>query len=440
MISDNQASRAGLLSFVIGAKGFSKVIERILLIGRRYGFTTRKMDNALNDFEGILSSFNCSATFPTPGIVVKRYPEIIQKYQSMGIEFAVHGLRHIDYSQLPYADQYHQLSKAQDIFSNAGIRFNGFRTPYLRRDNNLDKVIEEIDFSYSSNQPILWDAIDLETLGESARKSYLIGVDFYDPWRAAEKISMPFKKDSIVYIPVSLPDDEMLVDRIDDSSGIVTESWRRILDLTYKRGELFTLQLHPERIKQCEESLSAVLEEARLRLPKVWIATLEEVDDWWRKRLDTEIKVSDQGRDQFSVSVSAAKDVAILLKNSRAGPLGEHYWDDYKKIDHRDFSIQSPTFPGIGLAENYFANWNDFLLQQGYLVERINENQEYAVRIDQDFQNLFSELEMINHIESTKNPLLRIACWPTGYRSALSVTGDLDGLTLWDYFFRLIRR
>lgn len=429
-----------MLSFVVGAKGVSKVIERILLIGKRYGFTTRKMENALHNFECILSVHHCSATFPTPGIVVERYPEVIQKYQATGIEFAVHGLRHIDYSQVPYADQYNHLSRAQDIFSNAGIHFSGFRTPYLRRDNNLDKVIREVDFSYSSNQPILWEAINLEALGESARKSYLIGVDFYDPWRATEKISMPYLKDSIVYIPVSLPDDEMLVDRIDAGSGLVTESWRRILDLSYHRGELFTLQLHPERISQCEDSLSAVLEDARQRLPKVWIATLKEVDEWWRTRLETAMKVSDKGEGQFSVSVAGAENVAILLKGIRPGPLGEHCWDDYIKIDQREFSFESPSYPGIGVAGDYFDNWNDFLMQQGFLVEKIDDGREYAVRIDRAPQNLFSELEMIRHIESTKNPLLRIARWPTGYRSALSVTGDLDGLTLWDYFFRLIRR
>jgi hypothetical protein len=39
-------------------------------------------------------------------------------------------------------------------------------------------------------------------------------------------------------------------------------------------------------------------------------------------------------------------------------------------------------------------------------------------------------------IDETRRPLVRFGTWPQGCKSALSVTGDIDALTIWDFVQR----
>jgi peptidoglycan/xylan/chitin deacetylase (PgdA/CDA1 family) len=442
MTSDNNnTQRNGVFRNAIGAKGALKVFERILFILKRYGFSPKKIDRALKQFADILSIHNCSATFPTPALVVKRHPAIIEKYHAKGIEFAVHGLKHIDYSQLSYDQQMNDLAEAKNIFSEAGIHYSGFRTPYLRRDISLDKAIGDAGLSYSSNQPIIWDAVKMDMLDDGERNSYIKGLEFYNSLSANEWVSLPRIKGGIVQIPVSLPDDEMLLDRIRNNyQEFITRVWRHILDETYQRGELFTLQIHPERIAMCNESLSCILTEARQREPKIWIANLHEIDEWWRKRSETEINILEVIDDRYSVSVKGEADLSILLKNVKTHQIGEPFFEGYYFVDDKDFSFQSSCFPGIGLSEAQFVKWADYLKQQGYLVEQEKPKKKYACRVLGTDIGSWNEVDIVKFIENTNEPLLRLNLWPKRARSALCITGDLDALTLWDFGLRIFGR
>lgn len=439
MTSDNnRARRSGVFHNAVGAKGAFKVFERILFIMGRYGLSPGKIDQALEQFVGILSYYESSATFPTPALVVRRHPAIIQKYQAKGIEIALHGLKHIDYSKLSYDEQMHDLSEASGIFSEAGIQFSGFRTPYLRRDISLDRAIGDIKLSYSSNQPIIWDAVEIELLDDIERSAYIKGLEFYDSFSANEKVSLPRIKDGIVQIPVSLPDDEMLLDRIrNKDQEYVTRVWRYILDETYRRGELFTLQLHPERIAMCNESLSGILSEARQREPDVWIATMQEIDEWWRRRSETKFEISEVDDERYSVSINGDEDLSILFKNGKTEQIGEPFYGGYYLVGKKEFSIQSPSFPGVGLSKEQYDQWGGYLKQQGYLVEQITHEKNYACTITGTANNSWNEVKIVEFIENTNEPLLRLNAWPERCRSALCITGDLDALTLWDFGFRI---
>ena len=442
MTSDNHDTRRfGVFRFAIGAKGAFKVFERILFILRRYGFSPNKIDQALKQFVEILSIHDSSATFPTPALIVERYPHIIQKYQAEGIEFALHGLKHIDYSQLSYDEQMNDLAEAKKIFSQAEIHYSGFRTPYLRRDNSLDKAIRDAGISYSSNQPIIWDAVKIESLDDSERNSYTKGLEFYNSWSANERVSLPCIKDGIVRIPVSLPDDEMLLDRIrKKDQKFLTRAWRYILDETYQRGELFTLQIHPERIAMCTGSLSSILAEARQREPKIWIAAMHEIDQWWRMRSETELNILDVSDDHYFISVNGPEDLSILLKNVNTGVLGEPFIGGYNFVDEKEFSFQASSFPGVGISEGLYEQWAEYLRQQGYLVEQIKHGKKYACSLFGTGDDLWSEVEIVKFIEKTNEPLLRLNLWPKRARSALCITGDLDALTLWDYGLRIFNK
>jgi hypothetical protein len=46
--------------------------------------------------------------------------------------------------------------------------------------------------------------------------------------------------------------------------------------------------------------------------------------------------------------------------------------------------------------------------------------------------------ELVDRIERLDAPLLRFGCWPDGSRAALSITGDIDSVTIQDFFLRIL--
>ena len=82
-------------------------------------------------------------------------------------------------------------------------------------------------------------------------------------------------KDGFIEIPVSIPDDEAMVERLGITQGKdISAIWGDILQKTYDRGDLLTLQLHPERISLCETALNDTVKQSRRFDPPVWVATL----------------------------------------------------------------------------------------------------------------------------------------------------------------------
>jgi hypothetical protein len=79
-----------------------------------------------------------------------------------------------------------------------------------------------------------------------------------------------------------------------------------------------------------------------------------------------------------------------------------------------------------------------FLREQGYVVEICGMPQT-GVYLDglRDFAPA-DRLALLQRVESTPGPLLRLGRWPNGARSALALTGDIDAITLWDYGLRFV--
>lgn len=45
---------------------------------------------------------------------------------------------------------------------------------------------------------------------------------------------------------------------------------------------------------------------------------------------------------------------------------------------------------------------------------------------------------LLERIERLDVPLLHFGCWPDGHRAALAVTGDIDSVTIQDFFLRIL--
>jgi len=81
-----------------------------------------------------------------------------------------------------------------------------------------------------------------------------------------------------------------------------------------------------------------------------------------------------------------------------------------------------------------------FLRQQGYIVEQVDDDQRHVLYLDYPRFEDEDERPLLARIEQGEFPLVRLGRWPHGARSALSITGDIDALTIWDYGLRFLGR
>jgi hypothetical protein len=427
---------ANPLTVAIRGKGISSFLKRSLAIGRRYGLKSSRMDHMIERFARILERFDCHATFPLTARALTGNDGTLRKCQSQGIEFAGHGYCHVDYSQLTLDQQLDHLNKMRQTFEAHHLQCGGFRCPYLRWNRDTLTALRKLNFSYDSSQALAWDVV-----GEMATETYRRALDFYAALSATKYPALPRLTNGLVRIPYCLPDDEALVDRLQLAGPTqMSEMWLKVLCSTYESGELFTLGLHPERIALCEAALEAVLSHARSLSPTVWIARLDEIASWWRSRAETVYRVARAPQGSFRLKVDGPEGTVVLARSVAVEAPAEPWIDGYQRVLSRGFVFRAGKLPFIGLAPDVPATLVDFLRQQGYLVEMGSDAQSYTFYVDRTDFAPEDERPLLAQIERGAWPLLRLARWPGGARSALAVTGDLDALTLWDYVLRMTGR
>ena len=278
-------SKMNIPKFFYHSRGGVNLLKRLPTLFKRFGWTSKKIEKVLHDYMEITKKFDCYPTFPVTAVVARRYPKMIRKLHEEGAEFAIHGYVHTDYSQLSEEEHRRHLVKAIRIFEENGIPFQGFRSPYLRWNGDTQNAIHQFPFHWTSQQVVVWDVINLKEFSSSSQRAYEKVLNLYRPLNSADHPVLPQIRNGIVEIPVSIPDDETLVDRlgIRDSEKIY-EIWRKILDETHRRGEVFVLQLHHERIPACGEALEKLLRYGKTLKPPVWVATLSQIALWWKER------------------------------------------------------------------------------------------------------------------------------------------------------------
>jgi len=442
------------IAVALRGKGFRKLLSRGTRILQRYGLTAAKVDREMDRFVDLLHRFECGATWPITTVALKRNPEIIEGYQAQGIEFAVHGYRHEDYSQLSAAEQLTELRQARRVFEQVGVQLQGFRSPYLRWNEDTRTALRQEGLIYDSSQGLAWDVLDGQ---RTAAYEHVLG--FYGALPAADYPSLPGLEGDLVCIPYSLPDDEALVERLDlETQTEKGDIWLKVLRHTYELGELFTLGLHPERTTLCLEPLEAVLTRARQLEPAVWIARLDEIARWWRSRAEAVVEVTDAADGGLRLTVEGPGGVTVLARSVEVDASTIPWADGYRHVRAATFTVRAPLRPFIGLAPDASPRLASFLRQQGYIVETSNcrgaptdvvlstnvvcsqSPNSYSHYFDQTEFAPEHERPLLVKIEKSDRPLVRLGRWPDGARSALAVTGDIDALTVWDYASRFLGR
>ncbi len=416
-----------VLKFVFGHRGAGNLMRRSVQIATRFGPSPERMGGRFERFMDIVDEFAIRPTFPITALPMSRNPSFAHRLIERGAELAVHAWSHVDLAALDLEAQRAHMGRAVELFRSCSVPFTGFRAPYLHWNEDTMRVVGEFQFRYSSNQTVWWDVLDIASMTPQQKEGMQRGLAFYRPVPASEFRVLPFRRDGFVEIPVSLPDDEIPLDRMYiDDAGYLSEMWRRILEASHGRGELFTLQLHPERVDFFAGALRGLLVDARSRKPGVWIATLDEIAQWWEAKARNRAQFVRDG-DRFRVEVSACSGTRVLVRANG----GE------RPAETAVFAVDSNARPCVGVSPGSSRDALAVLADFGYIVEVGERADGYAVHLGRVEGHDFAAIDACRRVidESTR-PLVRFGTWPHACKSALAVTGDIDALTIWDFVHR----
>jgi hypothetical protein len=411
------------------------MLARGSAIVSRYGFTAEKIDRSLGQLAEIVQRFSCSATLPVTASALAANRSVAMKLHQQGMEAAIHGLQHVDYSALSLETQTDHIRQAMEIFQRAGMPVSGFRCPYLRWNDDTLRALVSLGIHYDSSQALTWDAV----LGEET-EAYQHVKAFYRSQPARDFPSLPRIDHGLVRIPYCLPDDEALIERLHARGKTITEIWLAMFDCIHQAGELFTLGLHPERVALCAEALQAVLARARAANPGVWIARLDEVAAWYRTLGTTTFDLQAEGSGVFRIHIQAHTDATVLLRRLKSSARTQPWTRTEQRTDAREFTVGCDLRPLIAVAPDASPQLLRFLQHQGYLVEISTQPGKYSIYLSQTSFSQADERPLLAYLNQADVPLIRIGRWPNGAQSALVITGDVDAFSLLDYGRRIFYR
>ena len=357
----------------------------------------------------------------------------------MGAEIAVHSYDHVDLKAISPEEASQQLVRAAQTFKCYGINVYGFRCPYLSFTDELVDVLPRGLFFYSSNIAIQWDGFSFP---KSTNVSNIFNTinQFYQPRSALEKVCVPWTRSNITEIPVCVPDDLQLFDGLCLSPEEIAQFWSWTLHQTYERGELFTPLFHPELALICQRPFERVLHKARQFHPKVWITRLRDISDWWREKSSFTVD-SCYTPAGLHLSFTCSPRATILIRGLDSHESTQPWDAIYSRLMSFSMDISAVRRPFIGLPAETPSCIVSFLREQGYILDGGETATQCSIYLDSSTQaKLANEVALVEYIETSRQPLVRYWRWPDGAKSAISISGDLDALSLFDYVSRLSAR
>jgi peptidoglycan/xylan/chitin deacetylase (PgdA/CDA1 family) len=429
LVSTPAGEKSGGIVYWLRKRRLSYIVARLGRLLRRYGVTASKAKRRTLRFVRLLARYDCAPTLATPGMVVAKHPRFMRELRDAGVELALHGFDHLDFRGLTQADAQRQLTRAASAYTDAGIPFTGFRCPYLSYSHDMSSFVPEGLVEYSSNEAVWWDV----ATGVSDKRNATFDslVEFYRATSSQASLVLPRTVERLVEIPVSLPDDLQLLDGLESGDAGVRDAWIDLLGRSHERGSVFVVLFHPESFDLCAGALEGLLAEARRLEPAVWIARLGDIAAWWRELATFSAHVRGSAI-EFDCS-----DRALVLARGLEPATGPEWTNGYR-IAARTLDFTRGPLPFVGAPADVPAERVATLRGLGYVVEQGEAAGDCAVRLDADVVARRSgDRELVELVEQTDGPLVRFWHWPQGVRSALSITGDLDALSLGDYASRL---
>ncbi|HLI05172.1 MAG TPA: polysaccharide deacetylase family protein [Ktedonobacteraceae bacterium] len=439
-----------LISFSIRTKGVHNFARRLWTVFARFGVTERQTQRALHTIIDTLRAYNSAPTFFIPAVVLNRHPALIAAINSGGAEVGVHGYVHNDYRTLSAEEQYRQTERAVSVFQQTHIPHLGFRNPYLGWTEESLQVFETLGFLYESNEAVIHDVIDLDKLSPLIRSGYEKSLALFQAIPCSIYSLRPHFEGKLLRIPTCIPDDEMLFDRLRMEAGEVGRTWSKIMQRVYDLEGLYTLNLHPERGLLCKQALDVLLSHASTRPLPVWKARLQDIAQWWEERNQFSMDITPVASERWRVEVTCTHRATLLARHLTVEDQPVSPWfgaDDRISLQRHSFFIHAERCPCIGLSPDTAPQMAQFLHEQGYPTRYCapEEASLYALYLDipggagtSREEQREQRSKIVARIEQLDEPLLHFGCWPEGNRAALTISGDIDSVTVQDFFLRIL--
>lgn len=439
-----------LVSFSLKTKGAHNFLRRLWTVFARFGFSERPNSRALHALLKTLQPYHTGPTFFIPAVVLNRHQKLISEIARQGAEIGIHGYVHNDYRTLSGEQQYRQTQQAIEIFQKTRIEYAGFRNPYLGWTEDALETFRKLGFAYESNEAVLHNVVDLRAFSPLLQSGFAKSLALFQAIPCTAYTVRPHCEGTLLRIPTSIPDDEMLFDRLRITNPQeVGRIWSEVMSHVYSHEGIYTLNLHPERGLLCQQALAALLAFASSRPLPVWITRLHEVAGWWRERLGFRLHFTPLAEKRWHVSANCTPRATLVGRHLEIeGEAAQAWHGDEQSIENRDFVVRASQLPALAVSSRTPGEVVDFLHEQGYaLMPDVEEKDRagFACYLDlpeglgqnrQEQMRLRSEL--VQKIESLDAPLLRFACWPQRQRAALAISGDIDSVTIQDFFLRIL--
>jgi hypothetical protein len=301
------------------------------------------------------------------------------------------------------------------------------------------EAIGKNKFLWESNEAMIWkDYLKSQEINSKRLMRDSVHL-LYNPHDASKSAAIPRLRGDVVCIPVTLPDDEILVDRLGvEDTEIIEDVWMTMLEKTRMRGEIFVLQLHPERFAICKDAMQSLLSKASDPEQGIWVTSMKEVAEWWKERSKFTFGFESVPPKGYQVHCEFTDRAVVLCRDRHTKISNGSVCRGYRAIADREFFVESgKTKPCIGVRSDSPKAMLDFLRDEGFFWEVADNGSEYSLFLG-EYKNFSREDEktLLAKIERNLNPVIRYWRWPQGMGSAFVTSHDLDCLTLTDFLFR----
>ena len=416
------------LHHLIRSKGILNVPRRFMMIYRRFGFTGVKSARALNRLLEITDTYRCKPSLFITADLLEHHDELIQGIAGRDVDLALHGHHHIDHALLEGSHQRDEIAKGIEKFRKHGLEVSGFRGPFLRFNDETEEAVATNGLPWVSQTVMLFNGTtSTHELNQNNKTRHVL--KFYTQKSHVQEPSIPGWGSHCLEIPVSLPDDEIIIDRlgITDASKI-TEIWLDMLKISRRQGELLNVVLHPERIDLVAKPLSTLLETA-VSQGDIWVAPLHEISQWWHERSSSSLEIrDDHGSETCQIWVNGSRRASLALSQ----PSGAMDFIDFER--NRPFTISNGFRPVIGLSPDFCDKGGECLINEGFVVETNGDLSRCAFTFNGTCT--MNRRQLLESLKQAQGPLVRMWRWPNGFKSALAITADVDAITLWDFIRR----
>src|SRR5213593_3179549 len=253
--------------------GFRRTVRRACTLPARYGLTPVKILKQLQLMVNTAQAADCSPTIGVTAANLERHPRISSDLA--GLDLVVHGYKHVGYGSLSDEEQTRDLNRACSAFSAAGLRASGFRAPYLEISSSTLRLLRDRGFTFDSSRPY----VALSAENESRPAVLKHARTRYDAVEVNPQ--NPYVESDLVELPVSLPDDELLIDGMGlRNPQLILRVFTAMLTHAANANSLLVLQIHPERFSLCAAAIQEVL--SRTTDIGGWKANLTELAGWIR--------------------------------------------------------------------------------------------------------------------------------------------------------------